>query len=224
MGLGRSVVEKVELPGLVLRRAAVGGMDNNVYLFTSVGGAQLLVDAAAEPDTIEALLDAASADAAEPHLQYLLTTHSHHDHIGALAAVASAHPEAAVLAGDADADAITAATGVPVTRRLRDGDVLALGDLEVAVIGLRGHTPGSVALGLAPAGAPAQLVTGDSLFPGGVGNTGRDAGRFARLFADVVARVFARYPDETVVWPGHGLPTTLGAERPHLAEWEARGW
>ncbi|MGC3995254.1 MAG: MBL fold metallo-hydrolase [Propionicimonas sp.] len=217
-------MEKIELPGLVLRRIAVGGMDNNVYLITAGDGAQLLVDAAAEPDAIEALLDAASPDAPEPRLRYLLTTHSHHDHIGALAAVASAHPEAEVVAGDADADAITAGTGVRVTRRLRDGDTLVLGDLELAVIGLRGHTPGSVAVALTPSGAPAQLVTGDSLFPGGVGNTGRDPQRFARLFADVVDRVFDRYPDDTVVWPGHGLPTTLGAERPHLAEWAARGW
>jgi len=69
-----------------------------------------------------------------------------------------------------------------------------------------------------------QLFTGDSLFPGGLGNTQRDPQRFASLLADVVDRIFDAYPDETVVWPGHGEPTTLGAERPHLDEWRSRGW
>lgn len=213
----------VELPGLVVRRIAVGDMDNNVYVLTSADGEQVLIDAAADPDAIEALLAAAAADAS-PRLRYLLTTHSHHDHIGALAAVASAHPEAELLAGGADADAITRATGVPIARRLRHGDVLDVGGIEFAVIGLRGHTPGSVALAVSRPGAPSQVFTGDSLFPGGVGNTGRDPQRFRSLFADVRARLFEAYPDDTVVWPGHGRPTTLGAERPHLAEWEARGW
>lgn len=64
----------------------------------------------------------------------------------------------------------------------------------------------------------------DSLFPGGVGNTDRDPERFASLFADVTRRIFDVYPDDTIVRPGHGKPTALGAERPHLGEWERRGW
>ncbi len=69
-----------------------------------------------------------------------------------------------------------------------------------------------------------HLFTGDSLFPGGVGNTDRDPARFASLLSDVVARVFDRFDDATWVYPGHGADTTLGAERPHLAEWRERGW
>lgn len=217
-------MEIIELPGLVLRTIAVSEMDNNVYLLTAAGGDQLLIDAAAEPEAIEALLASAADDADAPVLRLLLTTHSHRDHLGALAALVSAHPAAQTLAGAADADQITAASGVPIARTLRHGDVLTLGGLDLDVIGLRGHTPGSVALAYAPAGAPVQVFTGDSLFPGGVGNTGRDPQRFHSLFSDVVSRIFEVYPDDAVVWPGHGLPTTLGAERPHQGEWEARGW
>lgn len=218
-------MDVIALPGVVVRTIAVGGMDNNVYLLTAAGGDQMLIDASAEPEAIEALLASAADDADDPRLRYLLTTHSHHDHIGALAAVLSTHPEAETLAGEADADAITAATGVPIDRPLRHGDTIALGDVALDVIALRGHTPGSVAVACALPGAPTQVFTGDSLFPGGVGNTGRDPQRFSSLFSDVASRIFERYRgDDAVVRPGHGKPTTLGAERPHLAEWEARGW
>lgn len=217
-------MERIELPSAVLRRIAVGGMDNNVYLLTATTGEQLLIDAAADPTAIENLLASASTDAAAPRLRHLLTTHSHHDHIGALAAVADAHPEADVIAGDADARAITGATGVPIARRLQHGDTVTLGGIDLAVIGLRGHTPGSVAVACGLPGVPAQLFTGDSLFPGGVGNTGGDRQRFSSLLNDVMARIFDVFADDTVVWPGHGKPTTLGAERPHLDEWRSRGW
>jgi glyoxylase-like metal-dependent hydrolase (beta-lactamase superfamily II) len=68
------------------------------------------------------------------------------------------------------------------------------------------------------------LFTGDSLFPGGVGNTEGDPARFASLVRDVRTKLFDRLPDETWFYPGHGDDSTLGAERPHLGEWEARGW
>jgi len=202
---------------LSVERISVGSMDNNVYLVTdSASGERLLVDAAADRDAIASLVGGGN-------LRWLLTTHSHHDHIGALAAVATAHPEATVICGDADADAVSAATGVLIGHRLHDGDTVALGGFALDVIGLRGHTVGSVALAV-PVDGVVNLITGDSLFPGGVGNTGHDPVRFASLLGDVTARIFDRYDDVTIVWPGHGRPTTLGAERPHLDEWRARGW
>ena len=66
--------------------------------------------------------------------------------------------------------------------------------------------------------------TGCSRFPGGVGNTQQDSERFTSLYDGVVAKIFDRLPDATWVYPGHGKDTTVGAERPHLAEWRERGW
>jgi glyoxylase-like metal-dependent hydrolase (beta-lactamase superfamily II) len=110
-------------------------------------------------------------------------------------------------------------------RLLTGGDTIQIGELTFDVIHLRGHTPGSVALALdgTATGGVTQLFTGDCLFPGGVGKTWQP-GDFEQLISDVTTRVFDRFGDDTVVYPGHGDDTTLGAERPHLAEWRERGW
>jgi glyoxylase-like metal-dependent hydrolase (beta-lactamase superfamily II) len=88
---------------------------------------------------------------------------------------------------------------------------------------LVGHTPGSIALTLNAAGPQPQLFTGDCLFPGGPGRTTRPED-FNSLMGGLQDKVFGRLPDETWIYPGHGNDSTLGAERPHLAEWRARGW
>ena len=101
---------------------------------------------------------------------------------------------------------------------------MTFGQVTLEVIHLRGHTPGSVALVYRdPAGHP-HVFTGDSLFPGGVGNTQSDAGRFASLIDDVEHRLMDPLPDDAWVYPGHGADTTIGAERPSLPTWRARGW
>ncbi|RXW32396.1 MBL fold metallo-hydrolase [Propioniciclava flava] len=193
----------------------VGPMANNSYLLTDAGEG-LLIDAAAEPDTLTALVDGTP-------VRTLVTTHRHHDHIEALAAMA-ATTGARLVAGAPDADAIEAATGVTIDERVWDGDTLRVGEASMEVIGLVGHTPGSIALAYIPDDdGPVQLFTGDSLFPGGPGKTTSPAD-FTSLMDDLEAKVFARFDDDTVVWPGHGAPTTLGAERGHLDEWRARGW
>ena len=69
-----------------------------------------------------------------------------------------------------------------------------------------------------------RLIAANGLFPGGPGNTEGDPARFGSLLADLEEKVFARLPDETWVYPGHGADTTLGDERPHLQEWRDRGW
>ncbi len=177
----------------------------------------MLIDAAAEPATLLPLV-AGGLDA-------VVTTHQHWDHHRALADVVGA-TGAAVVAGAPDAAAITEQTGVPVTREVVQGDTVAVGECTLEVIAVAGHTPGSVALlYLDPSeGGHPHLFTGDSLFPGGVGGTFGDDAAFAQLIADVETKIFQRLPDDTWFYPGHGGDSTLGAERPHVPEWRARGW
>ena len=101
---------------------------------------------------------------------------------------------------------------------------MAVGDCTLEVIHVVGHTPGSIVLLYQDPDGTAHLFTGDCLFPGGVGNTDRDAGRFTSLINDVERKLFDRLPDDTWFYPGHGKDSTLGAERPHVGEWRARGW
>ena len=203
---------------VTVRKASVSEQDNNAYLLTADDGSQLLIDAADDATRILALVAEGSG-----RLDAVVTTHRHWDHHRALPAVVEA-TGAAVLAGADDA----AELPVPVTRALLHGDVVVLGDVRLEVIALRGHTPGSVALALredddAPRPGRVHLFTGDSLFPGGVGRTWSPED-FTSLLEDVEARVFTRFPDDTRVYPGHGDDTTLGQERPHVAEWRSRGW
>ena len=204
-----------DLPLLTIRKASVGEMANNVYLLTCVHtGAQLLIDAADDPARVLSLVAEGSGS-----LDTIVTTHQHWDHHRALVQVVEA-TNATTAAGDADADALP----VIPDRRLRHGDTLTFGEVTLKVIHLRGHTPGSVALVYNDPTGHAHIWTGDSLFPGGVGNTQKDPDRFASLLGDVQTRIFDVYDDDTWIYPGHGSDTTLGAERPHLQEWRERGW
>jgi glyoxylase-like metal-dependent hydrolase (beta-lactamase superfamily II) len=207
-------VRLLHLGPALLRKRSVSAMDNNVYLVTCRRtGAQLLVDAADEPDLVADLVTSGSG-----RLDLVVTTHRHQDHHRALRAVVDRYrPRTAAGADDADA------LPVPPDHRLEHGDRLEVGALRLEVIALRGHTPGSVALALRDGAGRTHLFTGDSLFPGGPGRTWA-AKDFTSLMDDLEARVFGSYPDATVVHPGHGDGTTLGRERPHLAEWRARGW
>ena len=203
-----------DLPQLTIRKASVGAMDNNVYLLTCAHtGAQLVIDAADDPARIMSLIHEGKG------LDVIVTTHQHWDHHRALAQVV-ASTNAATAAGEADADALP----VIPDRRLGHGDTLVFGDITLDVIHLRGHTPGSVALAYEDPHGHTHIWTGDSLFPGGVGNVQGDPERFASLLGDVQTRIFDVYDDDTWVYPGHGTDTTLGAERPHLQEWRERGW
>jgi glyoxylase-like metal-dependent hydrolase (beta-lactamase superfamily II) len=208
--------DRRDLPLLTIRKASVGTMANNVYLLTCARtGAQLLIDAADDPARIMSLVAEGGAG-----LDVIVTTHQHWDHHRGLAqVVASAKPHA-TAAGAADADALP----VIPSRRLSHGDTLGFGQITLDVIHLRGHTPGSIALAYDDPQGHAHIWTGDSLFPGGVGNVQKDPELFASLLGDVQTRIFDVYDDDTWIYPGHGADTTLGAERPHLQQWRERGW
>lgn len=203
------------LPAATIIKTSVGPMDNNAYLVTcSSTGKTVLIDAANDGAVLLALISEHA-----PDVELIVTTHQHYDHWQALTQVATS-TAAPTAAHALDAEPL------PVTpdRLLADGDTVTVGKLNFTVIHLQGHTEGSVALALTGAdGETTHLFTGDCLFPGGVGKTWKD-GDFDRLLGDVSDKLFDVYPDSTVVYPGHGDDTTLGAERPHLAEWKERGW
>ncbi|WP_284983116.1 MBL fold metallo-hydrolase [Arthrobacter sp. efr-133-TYG-118] len=209
------------LRDITIRRISVSEMNNNVYLLTSkASGAQLLIDAADDLPAIQQMIEDSTADTtATPKLALIATTHQHWDHVRALPGLVEA-TGAKTSAGADDAETLP----VPVDVLLHHGDVGNFDGFDITAVHLRGHTPGSIAYVYRDPEGPAHIFSGDSLFPGGVGNTQNDAARFTSLLNDVSERLFEAYPDDTVVHPGHGDPTTLGAERPHLAEWRERGW
>jgi glyoxylase-like metal-dependent hydrolase (beta-lactamase superfamily II) len=200
-----------ELPHLVITKVAVGSMNNNAYLLRCrATDEQLLIDAAAEaPVLLETVGD---------NLATVVTTHRHRDHWDALAEVADA-TGARTAAGRIDAAGIAVRTDLP----LDDGDTLRVGEAALTVRHLVGHTPGAIVLIYEDPQGHSHVFTGDCLFPGGPGRTTNPAD-FTTLMDGLEAKVFDVLADETWIYPGHGDDTTLGAERPHLGEWRARGW
>jgi glyoxylase-like metal-dependent hydrolase (beta-lactamase superfamily II) len=194
-----------ELGNLTITKVSVGPMDNNAYLLSS-GGELLMIDAANDAATLLNLIG-------DRQLNTIVTTHRHADHWQALS-------EMVEKTGAESTAHIDDAAEIPVVNEdLRDGETVTVGDCELEVIQLVGHTPGSIALLY-----ETHLFTGDSLFPGGVGNTHGNKDDFESLINDVEHKLFDRLPDNTWFYPGHGKDSTLGAERPHLAEWRQRGW
>ncbi|MCS4534776.1 MBL fold metallo-hydrolase [Corynebacterium sp. HS2168-gen11] len=194
-----------------LHHLAVPPMDNNCYLLVNNNEA-LLIDAANNANEILTLLDQLQAS-----LTAVITTHHHADHVQALPEIL-ASTQAHHYASAGDAPFLPA----PVDQVLHHGDQILLGDTPLDILILRGHTPEGVAVAGTVDGVT-NIFTGDSLFPGGVGKTENSAD-FQQLFSDVTSRIFAKYPDTTIIWPGHGRHTTLGEQRPYLQSWQERGW
>lgn len=190
-----------------IRSFSVGSMDNNVYILRCPDtGEGVLVDAATEAERI-------LEEAEGTSVRYVLQTHGHHDHVQALAQVKRALG-APVGVHPADARMLP----VEPDLFLSDGDRIAFGNQELLVIHTPGHTPGGVCLLIGH-----YLISGDTLFPGGPGATATPLGDVPRIIESIRERLFT-LPGDTLVLPGHGRSTTIGAERPHLEEWIARGW
>jgi len=191
-----------------VHRLVVGPVDNNVYVVRCRrSGVATLIDAANEH---ERLLEVAR----DLGVTSVLETHGHWDHIQAVAAVREAGIDVWVRREDADQ-----LSGYD--HLLEDDDVLSVGDLRVRTVHTPGHTPGSISFLVE--GTP-LLFTGDTLFPGGPGATHFDGGDFATIITSIEERFFRVLDDATILWPGHGSPSTIGVERPHLDEWIERGW
>lgn len=193
--------------GAEVHKVVVGPMDNNVFVLrcTETGEAVLL-DAANEHDRILELCTGLG-------VRTVLETHGHWDHIQAVPAVREAGYQVGVTAEDA-------AMLDSYDYLLEDETVIEVGRLRLHAIKTPGHTPGSICFRLE--GSP-LLFSGDTLFPGGPGNTSFEGGDFDTIIRSIDDRLFT-LPPETLVLPGHGDDTTIGAERPHLDEWVERGW
>ena len=190
-----------------ITKISVGRMDNNVYVI-AVGDEAAVVDAGSnEPD---AVLSAVG----DRRLSVILQTHNHGDHTTTLREVVD-RTSAPVLAHPADKLPVPA-------EALDDGDVHELGGVSFTVLHTPGHTPGGVCFLLQEAGE-SHLFAGDTLFPGGPGNTFGNAQAFATIMQSLDEKLFV-LPDDTHVYPGHGDDTTIGTERPSVEEWRARGW
>jgi glyoxylase-like metal-dependent hydrolase (beta-lactamase superfamily II) len=193
--------------GYEVHAVVVGPMDNNVFVIRCTEtGDGVLIDAANEH---ERLLELCSALG----VRRVIETHGHWDHIQAVPAVRDAGYDVAVTA--ADSEMLPAYDSI-----LEDDDVIEVGRLRLRTIATPGHTRGSMCFALE--GSP-LLFSGDTLFPGGPGNTSFEGGDFATIIDSLNQRLFT-YPADTIVLPGHGNWTTIGSERPHLQEWVDRGW
>jgi glyoxylase-like metal-dependent hydrolase (beta-lactamase superfamily II) len=191
-----------------IHKTVVGPMDNNVYVVRCQDtGDSVLVDAANEHEQLLELCRTLG-------VRSVIETHGHWDHIQAVLQLRDAGYEVAVTAEDA-------AMLPSYDSLLEDDTVLEVGRLRLRTIHTPGHTPGSMCFAIE--GSPV-LLSGDTLFPGGPGNTKFEGGNFATIIESIDQRLFAPFSPDTIVMPGHGLDTTIGAERPHLDEWVARGW
>jgi glyoxylase-like metal-dependent hydrolase (beta-lactamase superfamily II) len=188
-------------------KLVVGPFENNVFVLRDKGrGEAVLLDAANEHDL---LLEVGRATG----VRRVLTTHGHWDHIQAVEAVRDAGIDVGIAVDDASMLPAYDFT-------IPDDDLITVGDLRLRTIHTPGHTRGSTCFLLD--GHPV-LFSGDTLFPGGPGNTQLEGADFDRIIESIDRRLFP-LPEDTLVLPGHGLDTTIGTERPHLDEWVERGW
>jgi glyoxylase-like metal-dependent hydrolase (beta-lactamase superfamily II) len=147
----------------------------------------------------------------ETRPKYILITHNHMDHTGALSELKSTL-DLPVAAHADDAGRLP----VSADHLLNDGDVISLGDIQISVLHTPGHTPGSICFLTGN-----YLIAGDTIFPDGPGKTGSPAD-FQRIVASLTAKIFV-LPDDIQIFPGHGNSTILERERQAFEAFSARG-
>ena len=191
-----------------IHKLVVGPVDNNVFVLRDKAtGDAVLLDAANEHDKLLALAERLK-------VRRVLETHGHWDHIQAVPQLRDAGYSVHVTAQDAGM--------LPsYDEILQDDDVIVVGRLKLHTIHTPGHTPGSMCFVVE--GSPV-LFSGDTLFPGGPGNTTFEGGDFETIIRSIDDRLFAKLAPDTIILPGHGDQSTIGTERPHLQEWVDRGW
>jgi glyoxylase-like metal-dependent hydrolase (beta-lactamase superfamily II) len=191
-----------------IHKVVVGPYDNNVFVLRcKQTGDAVLLDAANEHELLLELCR-------DLGVREVLETHGHFDHIQAVPQLRDAGYEVHVTAEDA-------AMLPSYDQLLEDQSVIEVGRLKLHTIHTPGHTPGSMCFLLE--GSPV-LFSGDTLFPGGPGNTTFAGGSFDTIIRSIDDLLFSKIDARTIVLPGHGDDTTIGAERPHLQEWIDRGW
>ena len=194
---------------LEVHRVVVGSYANNVFIVRCKHtGDAVLIDAANEHEQLLELCTALG-------VRRVLETHGHWDHIQAVPAMREAGYEVAVMNEDAE---MLKDVGYDVF--ISDSQIIEVGKLRLEAIHNPGHTPGSVSFKVHDA---PLLFTGDTLFPGGPGATHFPGSSFDTIIESIDNRLFT-FPGNTVVLPGHGVDTSIAAERPHLQEWVDRGW
>ena len=190
---------------ILVDKIVTAPLENNVFLLVCAAtGDSVIIDAASDAERILAMAEGTNVTA-------VFTTHGHWDHVGATEDVAEQLGVVHYI-GAEDAPMAKLATAEPFV-----AGNFSLGSLTLEIIHTPGHTPGSHCIK-----AGHLIFTGDTLFPGGPGAT-QNAENFTQIMESLDTKLFP-YPDETIILPGHGLDTTLGAERPSIEEWRARGW
>jgi hydroxyacylglutathione hydrolase len=194
---------------VMLTKLAVGPYDTNCYLLTCpITGESIIVDPAAEGERI-------LQEVGGTPVKYILLTHAHPDHVGALAEVReTTGAPLGVHPADARRFGVDAAIS---DLDLADGDVLEWGDCQLRVVHTPGHTPGSVCLML-----DERVLVGDTIFPGGPGHS-ESPKAFEQILTTLQEVVFT-WPDETELHPGHGAATTVGQERPAFEAFLQKPW